>query len=67
MPNPAIITFIRDKIDDKNETSKIFNILKEIEKYLKESRKQKEKDQFIDLLVQQQIFYVYMGARYGLD
>lgn len=68
MPNREIIDAIRKQmlIGNPNVASVSVKLIKTIEQYIAESRKNIERDQFIDILVQKQIFSVYLTIVYDI-
>jgi hypothetical protein len=66
LPNREIIESIRASIPTDNMTLVSTKLIKAIEQYMIESRKNHEHDPFIDQLMQKQIFYVFLTLTYDI-
>jgi len=68
MPNKEIIDSIRRElsINNDNQTTVSVKLIKTIEQYIIESRKNIERDPVIDSILQKQIFSVYLTIKYDI-
>lgn len=68
MPNAEIIDSIRKQllISNPNVSTVTAKLINTISQYVAESRRNIEKDPFIEMLVQKQIFSVYLTIKYDI-
>jgi hypothetical protein len=68
LPNVEIIDSIRKQllISNPNASSVTTKLINTISQYVAESKKNVEKDPFIDMLVQKQIFSVFLTIKYDI-